>query len=107
MIKCLDRLRHHPVIRCYHKNGYICNLSPARAHLREGLMPRSIKEYYLAVTHIYLISPDVLRNSPRLSGSDIRTANGVKQGGLAMVNVPHNCDYGVTQLQALRRINFL
>ena len=101
----LDCLRHYLVVRSDDEHDDVRDLRAAGAHGRERFVARRVEERdRLAGRQIDVIRTDVLRNSSRLTGHDVRLADVVEQRCLAVVYVTHDRDDRWTRLQLLRRI---
>ena len=85
MVDSLDGLGHDPVVRGHDYHGYVRDLGATRAHGREGLMSRRIEERDPLAVTLDLVRADMLGNATRLARRDVRVADAVEQGGLAMV----------------------
>ena len=88
----LDRLRHDAVIGRNDENGDIGHHRAAGAHGGKGLVARRIEEGDGAAVDHHAVRADVLRNAARLARNDVRAADAVEQGGLAVVDVAHDDD---------------
>ncbi|MPN23155.1 hypothetical protein SDC9_170542 [bioreactor metagenome] len=64
-------------------------------------MAGGIEEGDRAIVDLNLIGADVLRNAARLAGGDVRVADGVKQRGLAVVDVTHDHNDGAAGREVL------
>ena len=85
------RLRHDRVVGGDDENDNVRNLSAARAHLRKGGVAGRVEESDLAiVAEIDLIGADMLGDAPGFARDDIRLAHGVKQRGLAVIDMAHD-----------------
>jgi len=94
-------LRHEPVIRRYHQNGYVGKVCPTLPNLGKSRMTGSIEKSYLLILMLDLVCPYVLGNSTRFSSYHVRLAYGIEKGRLSMVNVTKNTNYGRTGLKKL------
>lgn len=95
MLDCFDGLRHHPIVRGNNQDDYIRNIRAPRPHGAKGGVTGCIqKSDPLAISQANLIGPNVLSNSAVFSSSDIRRTQGIQKTGLAVIDVPHNCDDG-------------
>ena len=101
MVYSLYRLRHYTVIRGNNENGYIGSHSSALSHRCEGCVSRRVEEGYIVAVVVDPVSTDVLGDSACLALGDLGIAYGVKQRGLAVVNVTHNDDDRASRLQCL------
>ena len=90
MVDGLDRLRHDAVIGRDDENGDIGHHRAAGAHGGKGLVARGVEEGDGAAVDHHAVRADVLRNAARLARNDIRAADAVEQGGLAVVYVAHD-----------------
>ena len=102
MVDRLDGLRHNAVVRCNNENRNVCDLRAACAHRCERLMTRRIEEDDLLALADDLICADVLGDSARLMRTDGGVADGIKQRGLAVVDVTHDGDDRRTIFERLR-----
>ena len=96
VVERLDGLRLHPVVSSHDQHRDVGDLGPAGTHGREGLVTGGVDEGDLADAAldgvVHLVRADVLRDTARLALDDVRTADGVQQAGLAVVDVPHDRD---------------
>ncbi len=67
-------------------------------------MARRIQEGDGLAVHLHLIGADVLGDAAGLAGRHGGVADGVQQGGLAVVHVAHDHHHGGTGDQILRLI---
>ena len=86
----LDGLRHDAVVRGDDENGDIGAHRAARAHLGKGRVARGIEEGDGLAVDFDGVSADVLRDAAGLAGRDLRVADIVEQGRLAVVDVAHD-----------------
>ena len=89
MIDGLDGLRHHPVIGGHYQNGNIGDIGTVGPHGGEGFVAGRVQEGYLLVVHRYLVGPDMLGNATGLGIHDVGLSDGIKQLGLAVIDVSH------------------
>ena len=94
MIDGLNRLRHHAVIGGDHQHDNVRDFRPARPHRRKGLMARRIQERDQLASRRHDIGADVLGDPARFSFRDLRLANGVQQGRLPVIDMPHDGHHG-------------
>src|SRR5690349_1968529 len=85
-----SRLRHHTVVCGYHEHNDVGGLRTTRTHLGKCGMARRIEERDASVRRLYGVRTDVLGNSARFTADHVGLTHGVKQTGLAMVNVTHH-----------------
>jgi hypothetical protein len=57
-------------------------------------MPRRVNKRDLAAVLFHLIGTNVLRDPTRLTGHDVRLANGVQESSLAMVDMAEDRNHG-------------
>ena len=98
VINCFNGLRHDSVVSGNHKNRDICHLRSAGAHRGERFVSRCIQEGNQPVIYMDAVRADMLGNSARLCSSYLCFADGIQQGGLPVVNVPHNYNHRRTRL---------
>ena len=79
MLDRLDRLRHDAVVGSHHQHDDVGHVGTACAHRREGGVARGVDERDQALRCLDLVSTDVLRDAPGLTGSDLRTADVIEQ----------------------------
>ena len=89
MVDGFHRLRHDAIVRRHHQHGNIRHFGAARTHGRKGLVARRIQEGDNLSVLFHLVSADVLGDAARLARGDARFANGVQNGGFAMVHMAH------------------
>ena len=104
MVDSLDGLRHDAVISSDHEHDDVGHLGTARTHGRERLMARRIDKGDLTAVDVDDRRADVLGDAACLARDDAGMADGVKQRGLAVVDVAHDRDDRRTRLQILRRV---
>src|SRR2546427_326883 len=92
MVDRLDGLRHDAVVGGHHEDDDVRRLSATCAHRRERLVPRRVEERDLAVPGLDLVGADVLRDPAELLFGDLRLADRVEEGGLAVVDVAHRSE---------------
>ena len=99
MADSFNCLRHHSIISGNDENNNICYFGSPRTHCRKGRVTRRIDEsYFLTIIFGNLISPDMLGNTPSLTGDNTGFTQCVKQGCFTMVNVTHNSHNRRTRL---------
>ena len=86
----LARLRHYAVVGSHNQHDDVGDLGAARPHRGEGLMAGSVDEGDRATLDLDLIGADALGDPTGLAGDDVALAEGVEQGRLAVVDVPHH-----------------
>ena len=86
----LDGLGHNAVVRSDDQHGDIGHIGAAGAHGGERLVTRGVQEGDQAVAALDLIRADGLGNAAGFALGDVGLADGVQNGGLAVVNVTHN-----------------
>src|SRR5258706_296086 len=96
------RLRHHAIIGRNDKHDDVRDFRAARAHARERFVARRIDEYNFAAINVNDGSADMLGDSSGLSRGDFSFADGVKQAGLAVIDVAHHGHDGRSRLKILR-----
>ena len=87
------RLRHDPVVGRDHQDDHVGDFRAAGAHERERLMARGVQEHDASRVDPHVVGADVLRDSARLAFGDPRLADRIEQGGLPVVDVPHDRDH--------------
>ena len=91
----LHRLRHDAVVRRNDENDDIGDGRAARTHGGERRVAGGIDEGdLLAFAEGDGVRADALRDAARLAFRDVGLADGVKEGGLAVVDVAHDGDDG-------------
>jgi hypothetical protein len=95
-------LGHNAVVRRDDQNNDVGGLGAARTHLGERFVARRIEEHDAALFRVHIVRGDVLRNTARFAGRDVRRANPVQEGRLAVVDVAHYRDHRRPRLQILR-----
>ena len=105
VVNGLDRLRHDAVIGGDDQNDDIGDLGAAGAHRRErGMTGRIDKGDAAAGRRSHLIGADVLGDAAGFARRNLGRANGVKQRGLAVVDVAHDGDDRRPWLQTFRTV---
>ncbi len=100
-------LRHNRVVCRDHNDCDVRDLCTTGTHGRKGFVTRCIEEGHLtALRKGDVVGTDVLGNSTRLTGDDVRISDEVQQGCLSVVNVPHDGDNGRTRGQILFAVLF-
>ena len=99
MVDRLDGLRHHPVVGGDDDHGDVGHLGAAGAHRREGLVTRGVEEGDRLAVVAHLVGADVLGDPAGLAGRNLRLADRVEQGRLAVVDVAHHGDDGRPRLE--------
>ena len=94
MVDCLDRLRHHAVIRSDNKDRNIRRVRTTHTHCRERLVSGRIQEGDPSALHVYSIRTYVLCDTSRLAVGHICLSDRIQQGRLTMVNMTHDTDNG-------------
>ena len=93
MIDGFNGLRHHTVISRHHQNHNIRDLRTTRTHRRKGGMAGRINEGDLAAQRRHdLISTDMLGNATGFTAHHIGFAQGIEQGGFAVIDMAHDGD---------------
>ena len=85
-------LGHDAVVGGDDEDHDVRGLRPAGPETREGLVTRRIDEGDDPVLDRDAVSADVLGDAARLLVDEVRRADGIEQGGLAVVDVPHDRD---------------
>ena len=98
MVYCFPCLFHDAVVCGNDQDDKVSDLGAAGAHGRKGLVAGRIQEDNVAVLGPDVVGADVLGDAAGLAGGDVRLADGVKKGGLAVVNMAHDGDDGRTGL---------
>ena len=99
----LDRLRHDAVVGGHHQHDDVGDLGAARAHGGEGRVAGRIDEGDApAGRRGHLIGADMLGDAAGLAGRHFGRADGVKERGLAVVDVAHDGDHRRARLQVRR-----
>jgi hypothetical protein len=103
-----ERLRHDAVIRGDDEHHDVGDVRAAGAHGAERRVTGRVEERDLLQIVLPLrmregnrVSTDVLRDAARFAVHDVRFADDVEQGGLAVVHVTHDGDHGRTRLELL------
>ena len=86
----LAGLWHHAVIRRHHQHHHIRALGAARPHGRKSRVTGCVQEGNQAALVFDLVRANMLRNAARLAARHVRVADGVQQGGLAMIDMSQN-----------------
>ena len=94
----LDRLRHDTVIGGDDQYGNIGDLCTAGSHRGESGVAGGIQEGDGTAIHLHLVSTDVLGDAAGFAGNHAGLADGIEDGGLAVVNVTHDHHDGGTGL---------
>ena len=90
MVDRFNCLGHNAVVCCYDQNGNVCTLCASGTHGCKRLMARRIQKCDLLTTCIYGISADMLGDATCFTGRYMSLADGVQQGGFAMIDMAHN-----------------
>ena len=91
MVDRLHGLRHHVIVRRDDDNRNIRHLRAPGTHGGKRLMTRRIQERDATpVRKFHVISADMLRDTTRLAGDDVRVADIIQQRGLTVVHVSHH-----------------
>ena len=98
----LDGLRHDAVVGGNHENDDVGDLCTTGTHGGKCLVTRGVDEGDLTAVDDGLRGTNVLRNAAGLAGGNGGVANGVKQRGLAVVDVAHDRDDRSAGLEVLR-----
>ena len=104
MVDGFHGLRHDTVVGGNDQNGDIGRLRAAGAHCREGFMPRGIKEGDFLAGNGNAVCADRLSETARFACGDGGMADGVEQGGFAVVDMAHNAYDRVTRDKGLGRV---
>ncbi len=80
-------LRHHAVVRGHHQHHHVRTLRAAGAHGRERRVAGRIQEGDQASLLLHLVGADVLGDAARLARGHLRLADGVQQGGFAVIHM--------------------
>ncbi len=107
MVDGLDSLRHHAVICCDNQHCDIRRLGAAKTHGGEGLVARRIEEGDGSALDIDGVGADRLGDAARLLVRDLRVADVVEEGGLAVIDMAHDDDDGRAVLQGCRIVLIL
>ncbi len=86
----LDRLRHHAVVSGDHQHDDVGHLCAAGAHLCERGVAGRVDERDLVTAALHLVGADVLGDATGLTRDNVRRADLVENGRLAMVDVTHD-----------------
>ncbi len=98
MLNGLHRLRHDAVVGRDHEHDDVRRLRATGTHGSECRVARSVQEGYDATGGLDVVGADVLRDSTRLSGGDLRAPDVVEQRGLAVIHMAHHRDDRRTRL---------
>ena len=90
MVDRFHRLRHDAVVGGDDQHDDIGDLGAARAHGGKRFMARRIEKRHAAAVDLDVISADMLGDAAMLLGRHVGAANGVEQGGLAVIDVTHD-----------------
>ena len=90
----LHGLGHHAVVRRHHQNRDIRGVGSPHTHGRKRFVSGRIQEGDLLSVDLNGIGADMLGNAAGLLIRHIGLTDGVKERGLAMVNVSHDADNG-------------
>ena len=110
----LPGLVHDAVVRSHHEHDDIRHLGAAGAHLGEGGVAGGVDKGQVARRPLHVVGADVLGDAARLAGDHVGLADGVEDGGLAVVDMAHDRDHrrpgqGVAALLSLlllQRLHF-
>ena len=80
----------YTVVGSHDQDRQVGNGRAARAQRRERLVTRRVEERDRPAVVLDLIGADVLGDAPGFTGSDLGLAQGVEDGGLAVIHVPHH-----------------
>ena len=92
MAECLKSLRHESVVGRDDQNNDVGDIRSACSHGRESGMTRCVDEGDGVSLPIDRVGTDTLGDSTRFSGGDLGAADGIEQGGLAVVDMAHEGD---------------
>ena len=99
------RLRHYAVVGSHHKHDDVRDLCAARTHRgKSGVAWRIDEGDGRASRRANLISADMLRNAASFASDHVGLTDGVKQRGLAVIDVAHDGDDRCPGQPRLRRI---
>ena len=90
MVNRFNCLGHNAVVRRYDQNGNVCALCASGTHGSKRLMARRIQEGNLLAACIYSISANMLSDTACFTGRYMSLADGIQQGGFAMIDMAHN-----------------
>ena len=90
MINRFDRLRHHSIVCCHDQDDNIGDLSATTSHGGEGFMARRVQERHLFPAYRNRVGADMLRNPAGLAFRHLRLPDGIKQRGLAVIDMAHD-----------------
>ena len=93
MVYGLYRLGHDAVVSRNNEDHDIGGIGTSHTHRREGLMSGGVKEGYLPALDADRIGSYGLGNAACLLFGDVALSYGIKQRGLAVVDVTHDADY--------------
>ena len=96
VVYSLNGLGHYTVVGGYYQNCDIGGLSTSHTHGGEGLVTGGVKEGDVLTVGLYAVCAYGLGNSACLALGDVGVSDSVKDGGLTVVNVTHNANYGRT-----------
>ena len=84
-------LWHHLIVSRDNQNHDVGHLRTTRTHCRKSLVARRVKEGdALAGGQRHMICTDMLSDTARFARHDVRFANVVEQGSLAVIDVTHD-----------------
>ena len=107
MIDGFERLGHHAVVGRHHQYHDVGHLGAAGAHAGERFVARGIDKDDFAPVFLHVIRADVLGDPARFFAGHIGFADGVQQGGLAVIDVAHDGDDGRALVQVLLDLRHL
>ncbi len=87
-------MRLNPVVRGDHENHDVGDVGPTGTHRGESFVARGVEEGDRIFTPLHRVGPDVLGDASRFARGDFGAADGVKQGGLPVIDVTHEGDNG-------------
>jgi len=102
----LAGLLHDAVVGGHNQDDEVGDLGAAGAHGRESLVAGGVQEDDVAVLGLHMVGADVLGDAAGFAARHVRLADGVKQGGLAVVDMTHDGDHGRTRLEILGLVGF-
>ena len=92
MTESLQCLGHQSIIGSDDEHNNIGDICTAGAHGGEGGVARGVDKRDRVAFPVDGVGPNALGDASGFSGSHLRATNGIQQGGLAVINVTHECD---------------
>src|SRR5712692_2925864 len=90
MINRFDRLRHHSIVCCHDQDNDIGDFGATTSHGGKGFVARRVQERHLFSAYRNRVGADMLRNPTGLAFRHLRLPDGIKQRGLAVIDMAHD-----------------